>query len=400
MFAPEYSESDHGVLQLSNVISTLHTALASRSSISSPSEFLALLCHASMLSVGFEHLGNADESSSTEGPEFSASASQFTFRYRHSQSALSPFLLSAAKLGPKLIISALSEGNDDQTHSFEVRMSELVPQTISFPLALGDSTIPIGFDRIALQAFITAFKKTIIQGLIPNLQKEGYTEDRSATTSAPREIDSFNNQPPPPYPDSSTSSRDQPLRPSHPDFAQPRRPSFPDHIPRNPLAPPLTTGPPGFEDEYEILSGPRSGLQGDIDGRGDFRSPFSIGDDDLYPPGLGPHPSMTPGLTSPFSGGGSRGMYPSADHPLFAGRSGRGSSSGVGGIRPPGARWDPPMDPAGEDPDMMGIGGGLRMPGAGGSGRFPGAGGLGGRGGMGGGFGNGFGGFGGGGGYI
>ncbi|KAJ8103117.1 hypothetical protein POJ06DRAFT_246621 [Lipomyces tetrasporus] len=372
--------SSQDPLRLSNVIDILRRELAQAESsrqISSPIESLALICHSAMLAVGFQFLGT-DEDNSNSGPLPSVPSSQshFSFRYKHNQSSLSPFLLTVSKLGPKCVISALSQGNDEHTFSFDVRITDIVPSSLTFPMS---PTTTFTTSEESVSNFINAFKKNIIQALIPSLQKEGYTEERAES-----EQDSHDNLPPPPY-----SDRSAPERPSGgrlpPPLAGgvplvPRPEPVPGVIPRHPAPAPMA-GPPGFEDEYEILSGPRGALP--FDGR----SPFSIGDDDLNPPGLGSRPGLTPGLTGPYYGGeGMRGMYPSDDHPLFAGRrSNSGAGLGAGGIRPPGARWDEPFDPSG------GLGDGA--PGRqGGRGRFPNGGGFPGGGGFGssGGFGGGF----------
>ncbi|KAK9369132.1 hypothetical protein V1509DRAFT_646127 [Lipomyces kononenkoae] len=369
-------------LRIGNVLDILRRALAEADptrQLSSPIESLALICHSAMLAVGFEFLGS-DEVVANNNilPTVSASQSHFSFRYRHTQSSLSPFLLTVSKLGPKCVISALSQGNDEHTFSFDVRITDIVPPAMTFPRS---PTTSFTTSDESVSSFITAFKKNIIQALIPSLSKEGYTEEQATT-----EQDSHDNLPPPPY-----SDRGEPERPSGGRLPSPysggvpilpRPEPVPGVIPRYPAPAPLA-GPPGFEDEYEILTGPRGAMP--FDGR----SPFSIGDDDLNPPGLGSRPGLTPGLTSPFYGSGSegmRGMYPSGDHPMFAGRrSNNGAGLGSGSIRPPGARWDEPFDPSG------GLGnGGLGRQGRGGfpgsNGGFPGSGGPGFSGGFGGGF--------------
>lgn len=79
--------------------------------------------------------------------------------------------------------------------------------------------------------------------------------------------------------------------------------------------------PPGWDDELEIMSGPRGGAYGG--GMPGGRNPLSIGADDLNPPGLGPDPP----LRGPFFGeggvgGGMGGMHPGPDHPMFGGGQG------------------------------------------------------------------------------
>lgn len=51
---------------------------------------------------------------------------------------------------------------------------------------------------------------------------------------------------------------------------------------------------------------------------GGQRRPLTIGERDLYPPGLGPHDPLRGGGYGP--GGG--GMHPTFDDPLFGGRGG------------------------------------------------------------------------------
>lgn len=98
--------------------------------------------------------------------------------------------------------------------------------------------------------------------------------------------------------------------------------------------------------------------------------PFGrIGEQDLYPPGLGPHDPLRMGPGGIRGGGG---MHPTFDDPLFGGRGGNG---GYDPRAPPGARYDP-VGPD-DDPPMGAMGG--RFPG-----RGPGGGGGGGGGGFGG----------------
>lgn len=128
---------------------------------------------------------------------------------------------------------------------------------------------------------------------------------------------------------------------------------------------------PDFDDELEIRAPAR--------GPPASRSGFSIGDEDLYPSGVGKYPLMKPHLEY-GPPGGDGGMYPSPNHPAFGGPPGGNTSRrGV----PPGARFD---DPYGEDNlDALGQGlpgnlrGGLGFPGPG-NGGFGGSGGFGGNG--------------------
>ncbi len=67
-------------------------------------------------------------------------------------------------------------------------------------------------------------------------------------------------------------------------------------------------------------------------GFGGGRNPVNIGENDLYPPGLGPHDplrgSFGPGGGLPRPGGGG-GMHPTFDDPMFG-----GGGAGQGGYDP------------------------------------------------------------------
>lgn len=189
-------------------------------------------------------------------------------------------------------------------------------------------------------------KVNIVQKLIPKLQKEDYVEEIEAEANARaerRQMEAEQN----PY--GRRGPQPAPVAPHPhpgllPDMARPR-----------PVVPQGEFAPPGFEDEYEVNRPPIGGLPG--------RTPYGIGHDDLYPPGLGPHDPLRPSIGGggglPRPGGGS-GMHPTledimrSDHP----GSGRG---GYDPQAPPGARWDP-----------TGPSGSPRYPGPGsGSGNYP-----------------------------
>jgi len=71
---------------------------------------------------------------------------------------------------------------------------------------------------------------------------------------------------------------------------------------------------------------------------GPGRNPLNIGENDLYPPGLGPHDPLRPGFGPGFGpggglaggGGGGGGMHPTFDDPLFGGVGGGGGGGGWG----------------------------------------------------------------------
>ncbi|KAI1856756.1 hypothetical protein JX265_011397 [Neoarthrinium moseri] len=345
------------------------------SDLSSSHEALALFAHACMASLGFRLLG-FDEEKTIEAkcrelaprlPEnWNASFNTCAFVYAHQQSALK-FVIKIDRIGGKAEIRGIAL-EDDRIARAEVTTKDYVSNgSLPVRITLTDDSVEDRSDLAQkLQAvFISEgritdlaslIKVNIIQKLLPSLQKEGYEE--SPDERATRE-------------DAEESGRRGPRQPVMPDpMPQPANP-YPFNDPLNPPpSRPVPAGdfpPPGFEDPYDIYRPPgRTGLA-------PGRSPFgNIGADDLNPPGLGPHDPLRPslgggGLPRP---GGSRGMHPAFDDPLFGGQ---GGEPGFDPQVPPGARFDP-LGPGG-NPRFGGRGPG------GGNNPFGGSGGFGGFGG-------------------
>lgn len=189
------------------------------------------------------------------------------------------------------------------------------------------------------------------------------------------------------------TSRGEPISESK-DEPMPESTPIPDvRIPEGKPVPP-SMKPPGFEDEYEIMTEKPQTLPS---------NPLSIGDRDLNPPGLPKFPEMKPFVDPLQNPTGEPGMHPTADHPLFRDPL-RYDPPSV----PPGARFDDPFFGGKTDPELVGAGlpgnmglGGkrFRKPGFGGGGDGSGLGGPG-SGGLGGGFGGGLDGSGFGGGFM
>lgn len=170
----------------------------------------------------------------------------------------------------------------------------------------------------------------------------------------------------PQNPSAASSMLQEPMDDNYSRASTPRQPSSRPFTPNLPPAATATSSreqypsrdpmmPPGFEDEYE--------MQGDMRPRpGIARPPFgpSIGDSDLYPPGIGgPNPPMQPhigpGMDNPQrrrgGGDGSGGMNPSLDDPYFTqGNNDVDPDMPNSMMRPPGGRWDPPGPGGGSRP--------------------------------------------------
>jgi PI31 proteasome regulator N-terminal/PI31 proteasome regulator len=261
--------------------------------------------------------------------EWNASSS-YAFRYTHAQSSME-YLVKTNRLGSKAVIFGIGLG-DDKTVSFDIPVKDYLSAS-SFPLAITGSVTEEFPDsqrgklEKALQnAFISEprssdlaalFKLNIIQKLIPGLRKEGYEESGSSYATAATSASSTSDQ----YPTPPRGPRHDPLRDDG-ILPTPARPDLFGDPPLNRPVPPGDLPPPGFEDEYEINRPPRGYAPG-FGGR----HPLSIGDNDLYPPGLGPHDPLRGSFGGGLPGfGGTRGgggMHPTFDDPLFGGRGGQ-----------------------------------------------------------------------------
>ncbi|KAI0103670.1 PI31 proteasome regulator N-terminal-domain-containing protein [Nemania sp. FL0031] len=336
--------SSSAILQsMTDALST-HEPNDTTSDLSSSHEALALFTHACMVSLGFRLLG-FDEDKINEAEchqlaprlpaNWNASFNTYAFVYAHQQSALR-FVIKVDRMGGKAEIRGLAV-QDERIARVEVTIKDFVSNA-ALPIRI-TMTQDGTEDRSDLQpkfqnVFIsesrisdlaTLIKINIIQKLLPSLQKEGYEE--SPDDVAARE-------------DAEEVARRPPRQPVMPDpTPQPARP-YPYDDPLRPQPrQPVPAGdfpPPGFEDPYD-LNRPRGPLMPD-------RTPFgNIGADDLNPPGLGPHDPLRPGLGVPGGGlprlGGSRGMHPTFDDPLFGGGGGMGAEFDP--QVPPGARYDP-----------------------------------------------------------
>ena len=284
------------------------------------------------------------------------------------------YLLKVNRLGGNAVVLALALG-DDKTTSFDVSVKDYISQS-ALPVSSSSSTADLTgalketfISTPRLGDLISLFRINVIQKLAPGLRKEGY-EDRSSTTQQQQQQERGREQ-------TQTRRYRDPLREDDP-LAQPARP-YPSHDPlavppsRRPIPGDLV--PPGFENELEINEPPRGFA---LPGFGGGGHPLSIGERDLYPPGLGPNDPLRGTLGPNRGGAGSGGMHPTLGDPLFG---------GIGGVgyydpqAPPGSRYDP-VGP-GDGPPFGSHGSPFGRRGGGGFGGF--GGGFGGMGGFGGG---------------
>lgn len=349
-----------------------HVKDDTNSDLSSSYEAIALFAHACMTAVGFRLIGlgegqKMEAECQSLAPRLPAKWNTYfgshAFLYAHSQSSMQ-YVVKVDRLGGKAEIRGIGLG-DERITRLEITAKDYV-SSAALPLRITmtadgeedrnglDSKLKeifISPSRIqgthptthphhkhtnTYQDLSSLFKVTIIQKLMPGLNKEGYEEAPNSPAQDAhdeREEAHARRNPAP-----------NPLRDPMPEPARPY--PFDDPLaaaPRHPY-PQGDFPPPGFDDELD-LNRPLRGMAPPFPGAG---SPFGgIGGSDLNPPGLGPHDplrgSFVGGGGFGGAGSGNGGMHPSFDDPLFRGQ---GQQGGPGGgwynpQAPPGSRYDP-----------------------------------------------------------
>ncbi|KAI3322120.1 PI31 proteasome regulator N-terminal-domain-containing protein [Xylariaceae sp. AK1471] len=386
------------VLQsMADALST-HMPHDTTSDLSSSHEALALFTHACMTSLGFRLLG-FDEDKLNEAEchglaprlpaNWNASFNTYSFVYAHQQSALR-FVIKIDRMGGKAEIRGLAK-DDERIARLSVTIKDYVsnaalPVRITMTNETEDRSdlqqkfkdVFISQSRIGELA--NQIKVHIVQSLLPSLHKEGYEESPAHVTARRRRDNQQSPDDRAALEDAQESARRPPRQPPvlpnpMPGSAQPYPFDDPLHPqPRQPI-PAADFPPPGFEDPYDLNRNrqPPAG--------GFWPGPLrNIGDDDLHPPGLGPHDPLRGGVGAPGGNplrqGGTRGMHPTFDDFLSGGQGGMPEE--VDPQVPLGARYDP-IGPGG----VPRLGG--RRPGGGNNPFGGGQGGFGGYGGFGGG---------------
>lgn len=229
------------------------------------------------------------------------------------------------------MIFALALG-DNKTTAFDIPVKDYISESaLPLPPYTEDPTRALKEAFIStsrVNDLISLFKIDVIQKLAPGIHKEGYEDSTSAARTTQQEERREQAQ-------AQAQARRwrDPLREDDP-LPRPARPyPFDDPLaappPRRPI--PGDFGPPGFENEHEVDLFPADW------GTRRGNNPLSIGERDLYPPGLGPNDPFRGTLGPTHGGGGSGGMHPTLDDPLFGGFGGGGYYPQA----PPGSRYDP-----------------------------------------------------------
>lgn len=286
---------------------------------------LATLVNACMLSTDFKFVGlgedgKIDSAISAESlailpADWNAStSSSYAFRYTHQQSSME-FIMRITRLGKKTMIMGLATG-DDKVQSIDIVTQDYTSENFYPWKPTADAeALANGYISLSrIKDFVSLFKINILQKLIPGLNKEGYTEERSSTSNESR---------------SSRIGPGQEIpRPGYDPLRIPSRPN-----------PRPSDWPPEFEDEHNMQN------------RG-IRMPGAFGADDLNPPGID--------TMNPFGRrGGHRGMHPTPEDIMFPDRGYGTPTFPSPNLPPAGARYDPvfPGDNAGQRRGHFGMDG-------------------------------------------
>ena len=318
------------ILDPSAILGVLPSLLPqTEKTLESPEDAIAALIHSTLTTLAFR-LVAIDQASNVLPVEWNKNGpSYYSFKYRHEQSSLE-FLINVSKLGMRTLVNAIAlevcrwevyNGHlliliqSDKVATLDISTPDFTSSSF-YPYHLDVSNqqpLVHGFissNRIA--DFISQFKLKIVQKLLPGLQKEGYIEESTTTSSSsahPLSQDERNPRPgplaPPDAPESSSI---------YPRSALPRNPleigrSDLDPFPTNPFAPPSMFPPHSGDGMFVGLDHPifGRGVRGPIADRGPWG-----GDGFLPPLGAPPGARFDPVGPAPFGGrfGGNNGRLP------------------------------------------------------------------------------------------
>ncbi|KAI5826828.1 hypothetical protein K523DRAFT_310617 [Schizophyllum commune Tattone D] len=319
--------STQDILVASALLVSISALLPEGKRLENPQDALSALVHAAFTTLSFRLIGVDDTSSIStyEGnvlpKEWNRNGpGHYTLCYKHEQSSME-FVIKVSKLGGRTVINAIAV-ETDRTATLDVATKDYTsesfyPYTVDSPVRLGDGYI----SSSRIQDFIGSLKTMIIQKLVPGLQKEGYTESESSSSSTAPQPPAGSSQPRPRVPDAGGSrpDPDAPYLPERDPLRIPTRNPLEvgrrdlDPIPRNPWEPPslfpnhggdgMLVGPnhPMFRDRQ---TGPVRGI--DPLGQGQPRGPWG-GDGFLPPMGAPPGARFDP-VGPSFGGGGFGGL--------------------------------------------------------------------------------------------
>ncbi|PHH66779.1 hypothetical protein CDD81_5911 [Ophiocordyceps australis] len=316
--------STAAVLQGMAAAMPTHPCNDDSSDLASSYEAVALLVHAYLTARGFV-LVSLDQDKLHEEctslaprlpPSWNSRFGTYTFVY-----ILAPWLdrlvVRVDRIGSRVEVRALVHGLD-RISRLESAVRDIVAANgLPLRIPISDAQEDRGaalLDRLGglftseavVTSFLQSLDQAIVQPILPQLARQDADASQGDATARAERLAS------------EASHLNLPPRSTIPP------PSTVDDAPPR-ARPTADFAPPDFEDEHQMLPRPATLPDG--------TSPFSIGADDLNPPGLGPLDPLRPCFTP----GPSQGMQPSFDHPLFAGRGRRVQDP----QHPFGARYDP-----------------------------------------------------------
>lgn len=302
--------------------------------LKSPIDAVAVAVHSWALHAGLRFEGLTENAPSNSGFTLDdlkvldsswqeGSPNYFFFRY--SKNKL-PLDLTITKLGASTALVSATYGGKDAIAKLDT--TEYTNQSF-FQRPDGSEEAR---DAYVSDMKVEALCETLTTGILRKLMPTDDTKNNAITPE--KQAGSSLQEPTDDYSRASTPQQQPNSRPFMPNVPNnPPVAASREHVPlRDPMM------PPGFEDEYEFQAGPRGGNAQ----RGGFGP--NIGDNDLYPPGIGPTPPMQPHIGPGRGAGGvGGGMTPSMDDPFFSQGGDRGGNrDGHDDLqRPPGSRWDP-----------------------------------------------------------
>lgn len=341
--------------------------------ITSPYQSIALFSHACIVASGLRLIGLSEGQVTKEDcnhiaprlpAEWSTSLNYFTFMYINQQSS-SKYVVKVDQLGEKAEIRAIKLG-ENQIIRLEVAVRDYI-SSAALPLRLtmtvtGDEDRSnldenfekVFFSRTKLKELMSLIYDSIVVNLVTNATNVNCDLPISSLKSTNNDdIENIT-------PHRKLSQTSEKIQPHNTPISIPTQTCSSQDFTASTsrvYPPGGDFPPPGFDDEYDMmrLPQPRPHIYGEV--------PFNIGHDDLNPPSLGPHDPLRGSFVGGGIGGGTRGMHPTFDDPLFGGVE-QNNSRGQRAVVPPGARYYPtgpgdlPSNRGGPPNPWKGFGGG------------------------------------------
>jgi hypothetical protein len=304
------------------LVSIVKQSLNVEEGLETPTQAIALLCHANALVNGYKCIEPVDGETGgfTQDQVRSIKLPGDDIHLRYAGPVA--LHLKVSRMGSKIVIYAMDEA--DNTASFDIKADEFTGTTFPKDAASTNPLVNCFISLAQVKAFSTLFATKVLNKLHPQNGDEPDAKDSPSTSKSDEQKQEVREQRIP------MPSQEEPLRLPN----QGRQQTRPEDW------------PPELEDEHQLLQPARGQPSGGV-GIG------SIGADDLRPPGIDAmNPFGRGGPRLPGTGG-HRGMHPTPEE--FYPGSNTGpfgelpDGRAPGSAPPAGARYDPvyPGDPFG-----------------------------------------------------